>query len=176
MDSNRGPYDRVDAPISPALDLRAYRRPGQGSGRGGAYPSGPGGAVPPSGYGDSTQYGGQTDGDFFSPIFQSNRTLPVMGDIVAVTGPISTDDVIILPRLSQARIFLFISNEDAANTFYVSFGIPSNAAANSGAKAFAPGASFNFQDFIPQNEIHVIATAANTAILIYYSLANFPFY
>lgn len=140
---------RMNRPEPGAVDLRAFPRPGM------ALPGGE-----PVGLPDGAQ--------FTVPL----RALPIMGDVTALAVLVGTADQIALPRAPGARIFLAVLNTDAANTVYLNWSVPASATANSGSWPFAPGASYNFMDFVPQNDIHVVASAANTGLLLWYCNAN----
>lgn len=138
----------VNAAAPPAVDLRTYQRGGAGSlaRAGGAY--GPAGmqAFP----------GG----------------IPALGNISTVPCIVGTADAIFLERPSTTRIFLFVRNIDAANTVSLAWDVPASTVAGSGSMDFLPGDSFNFMDFVPQNDLHLIASGAGTNFLIWYCNAN----
>lgn len=146
---------RVNIPSPSAIDLRAFK----GGGRGAIANSLPNGAIPD---------------DVFPPNC-GPRQWPVMGDVVLRPTLAQTADMIALPRSNVGpRIFLFIQNLDAAATLYIAFDQPASASIGAASLTFAPGASYNFMDFVPQNEIHVLSSQANGFLQIMYCESQFP--
>jgi hypothetical protein len=71
---------------------------------------------------------------------------------------LTTVDQIVLPRPTQIRVYLTILNTDAANTIFVNFGT----AATPLSIPFAPANGFEWLFVIPQDDIHMVASAAPT--------------
>lgn len=203
MQRNRGPRaTRYNEPIDSSLDLRAFRQwPGRGNapapngvspqgewpgdapsadnqppGYGDASAYGDGGGYP-SGYGDTNNqwsYAGGASPNINPALFPALPVFPVMGNVICVPIRAGVEDQIALRRSSNgARIFLFIQTLDPLNTCYVAFDQPASTASFAASLVFAPGASYNFMDFVPQNDIHVIASAADTQFIVLYCESQF---
>lgn len=154
-DIYRTPGARMNLPSPPALDLRSK-----------SY--GPGGTMR-----------GRPPIEGFDPATQSSPQVPVghvptLGRINTVLARVQTTDAIYLPMPANTRIFLAIRNVDLTNNgnVWVSWGISAAAADDGGGWRFAAGESYNFMDFVPQDDLHLIASANNTLFLIWYSTAT----
>lgn len=135
----------VNLPPPNAIDLRS--NPARG-----------GGAMVP-GFRDNT----------YGPPPPFHGAFPGMGNVFAVPCIVGVGSQVFLARPTGVRIFLAVLNNDLNNgNVFLSWDTPASTAATGASWPFGPTSSFNFQDFVPQNEINLIASAANTTFLIWY--------
>lgn len=109
-------------------------------------------------------------GDRPVPVVQFPQTQRVtesqrFGDPVVQPIVANIASGIALARSPTRRTFLQIQNKSAVATLYYSFG----SAATSASLEIEPlGASSAYSQFVPQNELHIAASAdATTAVLVY---------
>jgi len=77
---------------------------------------------------------------------------------------IGTTDVLLLQGSESIRTFLVVTNESSgAQNIWIAFGV--HAAQDTGIR-IVPGGSFTFDASVPQNDLHVIASAAGAIVKI----------
>lgn len=96
-------------------------------------------------------------------IIQSNK----YGQVIHNPLNIQVISSLILRSSSSRRTFLSISNSHPTNSMFVRFGADSDI--TSGQQLFPNGGTMFFDDFIPQDDIYIIANGANTNGLMMYS-------
>ena len=86
------------------------------------------------------------------------------GSLLGLT--VGLTDQLVLPSPTTKRVYLLIQNTHATQNLYVNFG--ANASVNSGIRIIA-GGNYELTQFIPQDDIHIIADGINTTGVLVYS-------
>ena len=91
------------------------------------------------------------------------------GDVQPLPLVIGVADLIALPVAPTQRTYCKIMNVDPANTLFYNWG---TAASSSNGIPLQPGQDETFTQFVPQNELHLSASAAGTLVMVMSSNKN----